>query len=164
MGRGSMNLLRSVAVGWVLAAMGLASGCASNRNDPPQAPDELEQNIRLMLSYDGNSDGKVTREELDQGLRRQFAAVDRNGDGVLDLPEIQPENDRRFRAMGTGFSPLIDWNRDGKVDFSEFATTARSVFEELDRDANGVLEGAELRVPPMRRQQGRPRRVPAGPL
>jgi len=49
----------------------------------------------------------------------------------------------------------VDWNRDGKVDFAEFATTARSVFEEMDRNHNGVLEGGEVRVPPMR---GGPRR------
>ena len=31
---------------------------------PPPPPTDLEQNIRLMLSYDANSDGKVTRDEL----------------------------------------------------------------------------------------------------
>jgi hypothetical protein len=76
--------------------------------------------------------------------------------GFLDQAEIQAENDRRYAASGTGYTPLIDWNRDGKIDFTEFAATARSVFEEIDKDHNGVLEGAELRVPPIRR--GVPRR------
>lgn len=142
----------------VCAAVALVAACAGAPRrpmGPPPPPTDLEQNIRLMLSYDANSDGKVTREELEQGLRRQFMAVDRNGDGILDQAEVQAENDRRYGAAGTGFSPLIDWNRDGKVDFTEFATTARSVFEEMDRNHNGVLEGGEVRVPPMR---GGPRR------
>jgi Ca2+-binding EF-hand superfamily protein len=117
---------------------------------PPAAPSDREQNIRLILTYDVNHDGAVTRDELEQGLKREFAMADRNGDGILDLSEMQAENGRRFNANKTGFSPLIDWNRDGKVDFSEFATTMRSLFEDLDRNHNGVLEGAELRLPRMR--------------
>ena len=88
---------------------------------------EQEQNIRLMLSFDGNSDGTVTRDEMDTALKRQFDAADTNHDGRIDLREMQVENDRRFRAFGTGASPLIDWNRDGQIDFDEFATTARSI-------------------------------------
>ena len=113
----------------------------------PAPPSDREQNIRLMLSYDANSDGKITRAELEAGLKRQFDIVDLNHDGILDRAEMQAENDRRYGSNGTGFSPLIDWNQDGRVDFSEFATTARSVFEDLDRNHNGVLEGAELRLP-----------------
>ncbi len=145
-----MARVRTAAVAFAVVA--LVSGCGGPQrpNGPPPPPTDLEQNIRLMLSYDANSDGKVTRDELEQGLRRQFTIVDRNGDGVLDQMEVQAENDRRYGAAGTGFSPLIDWNRDGRVDFSEFATTARSVFEEMDKDRNAVLEGAELRVPLMR--------------
>jgi hypothetical protein len=135
------------------AVFAVVSACGGGPRRPmgvPPPPTDLEMNIRLMLSYDANSDGKVTRDELEQGLRRQFAAVDRNGDGILDQSEVQAENDRRYGANGTGFSPLIDWNRDGKVDFAEFATTARSVFEEMDKNHNGVLEGGEIRVPRMR--------------
>lgn len=144
----------------VLAAL-LLSGCGGmsqrgpmrgNRIPPP--PSDREQNIRLMLSYDGNSDGTVTRAELEEGLRRQFMAADVNGDGRLDGPETRAENDRRFRANGTGASPLIDWNQDGAVSFDEFATTARSVFDELDRDHDGVLDRDEVRLPRGRGAQG----------
>lgn len=147
-----------VVAAFAVVAVTAACGGPRRPNALPAPPTDLEQNIRLMLSYDANSDGRVTREELDQGLRRQFTVVDRNGDGILDQQEVQAENDRRYGAAGTGFSPLIDWNRDGRVDFAEFATTARSVFEEMDRDRNGVLEGSELRVPPVR--QGPRRAVP----
>jgi EF hand domain-containing protein len=111
---------------------------------------EPEQNIRLMLSYDENSDGTVTRDELEAGLRRQFAACDLNHDGRIDIREMQAENDRRFKAFGTAASPLIDWNQNGQIDFDEFATTARSVYAELDVDHDGKLDKNELRLPTLR--------------
>lgn len=108
---------------------------------------ETEQNIKLMLSYDENSDGLVTRQELENGLRRQYATADLNHDGKIDLREMQAENDRRFRAFGTEASPLIDWNQDGVIDFDEFASTARSVFEDMDKNHDGKLDANELRLP-----------------
>ena len=147
-----MRHARTMAV--ALAVLAVASGCGGAQRrpmGPPPPPTDLEQNIRVMLSYDANRDGKVTRAEVEQALKSQFAVVDRNNDGILDQQEMQAENDRRYGAAGTGFSPLIDWNRDSRVDFTEFATTTRSLFEEMDKDRNGVLEGSELRVPPMRR-------------
>jgi len=113
---------------------------------PPTITD-LERDVRLMLSYDANGDGIVTRQELDEGLRRQFAACDVNGDGKLDSKETQDENQRRFMANGTLASPLIDWNQDGFVSFEEFATTAHSVFDQLDKDRDGRLTSDELRLP-----------------
>jgi Ca2+-binding EF-hand superfamily protein len=117
---------------------------------------ELEQNIRFMLAFDQNGDGIVTRDEMEAALRRQFAAVDTNGDGQIDRAEMQAENDRRFRVNGTGASPLIDWNQNGVIDYDEFATTARSLFAELDRDHDGRLDATELRLPMMRGGRGMP--------
>ena len=143
----------------------VGTGCASTRAPqgppgpnggpnlrplPPQAVD-LQRNIQFMLSFDENKDGIVTRDELEAGLKRQFAAADLNGDGKLDQSETQAENDRRWRESGTASSPLIDWNQDGVVDFAEFASTVRTLFEQLDRNRSGTLAGVELRVPVARR-------------
>jgi len=117
---------------------------------PPQAVD-LQRNIQFMLSFDEDKDGIVTRDELEAGLKRQFAAADLNGDGKLDQSETQAENDRRWRESGTASSPLIDWNQDGVIDFAEFASTVRTLFEQLDRNRSGTLAGVELRVPVARR-------------
>src|SRR5437868_14857327 len=129
----------------VAACAGRGSGGNANRPLPPISG--TGENIKLMLSYDENSDGAVTRDELEAGLRRQFAAADLNHDGKIDIREMQAENDRRFRAFGTAASPLIDWNQDGMIDLTEFASTARSVFEEMDKNHDGKLDGNELRLP-----------------
>jgi Ca2+-binding EF-hand superfamily protein len=140
-----------------------AAACAGPRRGPPppggmpgqmRPITEQEQNIRLMLSFDGNSDGALTRDEMEAALRRQFEACDLNHDGRIDVSEMQAENDRRFKAFGTGASPLIDWNRNNQIEYDEFATTARSLFAEMDRDRDGQLGPNELRLPQVGR--GRP--------
>src|SRR5882724_12545088 len=158
-------VMRMVVLG--MGVMLMATGCASQRRPPlimgPIRPiTELEQNIRLMLSLDGNSDGTVTRDEMEDALRRQFAAADTNHDGHIDIKEMQAENDRRFRVNGAGASPLIDWNQNGEIDFDEFATTARSLFAELDKDMDGKLVPNELRLVPPGRGRPPPMDMPPG--
>ena len=135
-----------------------ASGTGTRNTPIPLTASDLQRNVQEMLSFDANKDGEVTRDELEAGLQRQFVAADVNGDGKLDLAETQAENDRRWKQSGTASSPLIDWNQDGNIDFSEFASTTRTLFAQLDRDRGGTLAGVELRVPVARRappNQGR---------
>jgi len=134
-------------------------GCASDGREPLLARDpraassqvgEMQQNIQLMLSFDANKDGAVSRDEVDAGLKVQFDAADTDRNGSLNLSEIQAENARRWQRNGTASSPLIDWNQDGSVSFAEFSGTAHSVFGQLDRDRGGTLAGAELVAPRVR--------------
>jgi hypothetical protein len=144
----------------------IATGCAGLRRVNGMRGllpiGETEQNIKLMLSYDENSDGVVMRQELETGLRRQYATADTNHDGKLDVKEMQAENDRRFRAFGTEASPLIDWNQDGFIDFDEFASTARSVFDDMDKNHDAKLDQNELRLPQPGRPPIQPRPQPMG--
>lgn len=134
-------------------------GCSSDDRPPGLARDprvatsqvgEMQLNIRLMLSFDTNKDGLVTRDEVEAGLKAQFEAADADHNGSLNLSEIQAENARRWQANGTGSSPLIDWNQDGVVSFAEFSGTAHSVFAQMDRDRGGSLAGVELEAPRVR--------------
>jgi len=140
----------------ILAILMVASACMGSRTVTSTAPADREANIRAALLYDADKNGEVSRQEMEAGLAKEMAAADSDGDGVLNLSEMQAENQRRFVANQTGFSPLIDWNRDGKVDKVEFSTTIRSMFAEMDADQNGVLSGVELRLPRARPPQGPP--------
>lgn len=153
------RLVACLCVVILAACAGARPRIAANRPTPPIT--ETEESIKLMLSYDENSDGTVTRQELEDGLRRQFAAADLDHDGKIDLKEMQAENDRRFRAFGTEASPLIDWNQNGYIDFDEFASTPRSVFEEMDKNRDGKLDPNELRLPTVRGQPQPVQRRPA---
>lgn len=161
-------MIRVLAVGGLTLLAGY--GCGSrNPAGPALALDprvassqvgEVQQNIRLMLSFDVNKDGSVSRDEVEAGLKQQFEQADADHNGSLNLGEMQAENGRRWQASGTASSPLIDWNLDGTVSFAEFSGTAHSVFAQLDRDQGGSLAGAELEAPRIR--GGRPPRAASG--
>ena len=89
-----------------------------------------------------NTDGSLTRAELEVGLKAEFKKWDKNGDGELNPSEVRPLNDY-LRTLDTGASPVIDWNADGKVDFQEFAGAWRTTFE-LCGGSDGVVTKAEI--------------------
>lgn len=99
----------------------------------------------MLLNYDANHDGTVTRAEMEAGLRHDFAAADANHDGRLDPDEARAVNQQRLSEDQSTASPLVDWNQDGFIQFDEFATTDRSLFDQLDRNGDGKLSPDELR-------------------
>jgi Ca2+-binding EF-hand superfamily protein len=106
--------------------------------------------LRLLMRFDADEDGVLTRTELEAGLRREFDAVDRNGDSVLDAGEIRAADARRRAAGGTAGAgttwPPIDWNNDGSIDFNEFARVSRALFEQLDVAGKGAITLAAPRA------------------
>jgi len=103
--------------------------------------------IRRLLSYDANKDGTITRAEMEAGLRADFAKLDTDHSGTLTADEVRAENARRYQADGPQYSPILDWNQDGVIEFGEFASTTRSLFEELDANQDGELSPSELKPP-----------------
>jgi len=111
-----------------------------------QRAEDWHNPAALMLRYDANNDGQVTRRELEAGLRQDFWQADTNRDGVLEPDEVRAANLRRIRIDQSTAIPLIDWNHDGVVDFDEFAAGMRSLFEEYDTDGDGVVTLKEMHV------------------
>src|SRR5215469_15327245 len=112
-------------------------------------PAGLPASAALLLRYDANHDGVITREEMEAGLKADFAAADTNGDGCLGPAEVRAENDRRLARDGAEASPLVDWNLDGCVDIKEFSNTVHSYFELADKTKDGRVTQLELRGPSM---------------
>lgn len=112
-------------------------------------PPGLPASAALLLRYDANNDGEVTREEMEAGLKADFGAADTNGDGCLNPAEVRAENSRRLAQDGVAASPLRDWNLDGCVDIKEFSNTAHSYFDLADRTKDGKVSLLELRGPTM---------------
>jgi hypothetical protein len=141
-----MNRITGViAAGWtVLLAIGFGNAHAAQR-----LPAGLPASAALLLRYDANHDGAVTRDEMEAGLKADFAAADVSGDGCLDPGEVRQENQRRLTRDGAEASPLVDWNLDGCVDAREFGNTVRSYFDLADRKKDGHVTLLELRGPSM---------------
>lgn len=103
----------------------------------------------LLLRYDADNDGAVTREEMEAGLKADFAAADTNGDNCLSPAEVSAENARRLARDGAQASPVRDWNFDGCADIHEFSNTAHSYFDLADRSKDSRVTVLELRGPSM---------------
>lgn len=130
-----------------LLAAGLAA-CGGGGDRMPQHQEEAWKGhgpLDILRRYAG-PDGRLTRQELEKGLRRDFDAADTNHDGVLQPEEARAVNLQRWQEDQSAISPLQDWNGDGVIDFNEFSSTARALFNDLDRDGNGVLTPEELRL------------------
>jgi len=112
-------------------------------------PAGLPASAALLLRYDADHDNSISKEEMEAGLKADFAAADTNHDGCLDPSEVRIENERRLARDGVQASPLVDWNLDGCVDAREFGNTVRSYFDLADRTKDGRVTQIELRGPSM---------------
>jgi Ca2+-binding EF-hand superfamily protein len=130
----------------ILALFAVAS-CGSDESKPrrwypnggPPRNEDWHSPVTMLLKYDANHDGTLTRQELEAGLRTEFAAADKNHSSCLDPDEVREINEERVKTDGSAASPLIDWKKNGCIDFDAFATTARSLFEQLDKNGDGKL-------------------------
>ena len=131
------------------SALGFAVCLSGALAAPARRPAGVPASAMLLLRYDANHDGVVTREEMEIGLKAEFATADENHDGCLDPSEVRAENQRRLERDGAEASPLTDWNLDGCVDMREFSNTAHSYFDLADKKKDGKVTLVELRGPSM---------------
>jgi Ca2+-binding EF-hand superfamily protein len=115
-----------------------------NPNGAPQGTQDWHSPVAMLVKYDTDHDGDVTRKELEAGLKADFDAADKKHTGCLDSEEVTEINEERMKYDESAASPLIDWKNKGCIDLDEFATTARSLFLQLDTDGDGVLSANEL--------------------
>lgn len=121
----------------------------------------------VLMQFDANKDGRITRVEVESGLAAQFHGIDSNGDGRLDAAEYQKFTDSRraerksriaaWRATGQEGSPAdisltnydsmkrLDWNLDGSITPDEFGGRARALAMRADRDGDGTILADELK-------------------
>ena len=140
-----MKHIAVVAAGAAIAVGALAGGLSAAERLPAGLP----PSAALLLRFDTDKDGYVTKEEMEAGLKADYAAADTNSDGCINPAEVRAENALRLRRDSTQASPLVDWNLDGCVDLREFSNTAHSYFDLADRTKDGRVSQLELRGPAM---------------
>ncbi len=166
---------RWVAVAAALAVAGALAGCSSlnpfgsskaKRAVAPGSGSEAAttaEPVRAkrppeslgLVRFDANGDGAVTRAELEQVLAADFKKEDVNGDEALDVAEMRALNDRIRTEKSS--SPVFDWNADGRLIYSEFASQWRTLFQRSDVNGDGTVDDEELQG---RRRENKPRPLP----
>jgi hypothetical protein len=136
----------------LLAVLALA-GCGGGTRQPPPwlRPTEKPRdenyhggNAGTLLKYDADHDGTLTRAELIAGLKAEFAAHDTQHNGCLDAEQTSQINQSRVDADQSAATPIVDWNQDGCIDYTEFSAAPYSLFDQMDRDRDGKLTPKEL--------------------
>lgn len=134
-----------------VAAVSLVlAGCGNTEHHHPLPKPQAQREpawhpaTAILLAY-AAPDGSLTRGQMETGLRRDFDKADADHDGCLDDNEVRVVNEERWKQDASTASPLIDFKHNGCVDFDEYAATARSLFDLLDRNGDGKLTPDELR-------------------
>jgi len=137
-----------------LCLVGMLAACGSSDQSGPRwspyaTPPPRDENFHggpnaLLLKYDANHDGTLTKEELIAGLRAEFDALDTKHTGCLTPDQVDAINQARIAADQSAATPLQDWNGDGCVDFREYSAAAFSLFDQLDRNGDGKITPQEF--------------------
>jgi len=117
----------------------------------------------MLLKYDANHDGTVSRDELIKGLKAEFAAHDTQHNGCLDAEQAAEINQARVDADQSTATPVVDWNQDGCIDYTEFSAAPYSLFDQLDADHDGKLTPKELQRAGARPRNAEPPEQGEGP-
>jgi len=136
----------------VLLSVLVLAACGGRQKPPPWLrPTEKPRDenyhggyAAMLLKYDANHDGTLTRDELIQGLKAEFAAHDTHHNGCLDADQAAEINQARVDADQSTATPVVDWNQDGCIDYTEFSAVPYSLFDQLDADHDGKLAAKEL--------------------
>jgi len=126
--------------------------------------------LKNFEMLDADSDGKLTRAELEEHRAMEFEARDADGDGAISQQEMIDAMIERARARieerAAQMFDRRDADGDGSLSLAEMQGGQQldRMFERLDKDGDGAISMAELEeVRKMRgHRKGFGKRAPAG--
>ncbi|MGE0626596.1 MAG: EF-hand domain-containing protein [Hyphomicrobiaceae bacterium] len=115
---------------------------------------------RLLARFDANRDGKVSKDEFLDPVKKRFARMDLNNDGKITDDDLSPMMRGRdvlkgeggymqrsgFRGRMHGLRRLIaaDANKDGVITLDEVVASATQRFDRLDRSKDGAIDNSDF--------------------
>lgn len=148
-----------VAVSAFLAASACAGGPPPPGHSGPQGrqgqtrPD-LQRQIEIppvalvFVSMDINGDHVVSQIELQEGISREWKALDQDASGRVPALAIPEWAERAMGDRSALPNPVaFDTNLDGTITEKEFRTRLLETFRDMDRDGDTLLSRTECFAP-----------------
>ncbi len=111
----------------------------------PPATMAFEPAAMLIATFDTDGDARVTRAELEAGVRRSFAAIDTAKAGTLGYIAFADWAERYLGDRNALPSPFeTDSDGDNRISLAELQAKMREFFTRYDRDKDGAVTRAEL--------------------
>jgi len=108
-----------------------------------QSQDLLQQVQANFDSIDVNGDQVISRAEFRNLKVARWSQIDRNGDGFLGEDDFPAAAAHRARTQLAEIAEL-DADGDGRISRDEFVDGPAPLFDQADRNADGVLSRSEV--------------------
>lgn len=105
---------------------------------------QIEQMVSRAVEADTNHDGMLTRAEWQTWRVAQFARFDRDGDGYLTNADVPAIAAGQMASKMQAARAAFDANHDQRLSREEFVSGPMLVFDQIDLDHNGVIDGHEI--------------------
>lgn len=124
------------------------SGVGDEAPAAPTSPDEL---AAMLMAFDKNKDGKLTKAEVPERLQGVFARADDNKDGMLTADEIKKAAAAQPQpaAAGRGERGREGEGRGGEPGGRGGPPRRDALFTALDQDGDGGLSAEEIAAAPV---------------
>jgi len=144
-----------------------ASSAQTQTKPPKQLPPKVVEFLKLspdqfIKRFDKNMDGMLSRNEVPPFLGKNFEKWDLDGDGKLNRDEVGQminavrnylgvespagKNSPQVEKIIDNILLRMDTNKDGKISKDEAKNQIAANFNLLDKNKDGYLDRAELRV------------------
>jgi len=136
----------AAAVAQFLVLVSCQSGQSTKMSEPPSA-DRLEF-ISQFKNIDAAGKGLITMEQATAHYGVVFTGLDKNGDGFLDIGELQPLLPIMGAKTGAELMAKLYRNGDNKLTRKEFVVITSWLFQLASSRTEMTLQEAENGVPP----------------
>lgn len=114
----------------------------------PASANEHGKGGEYFKKADTNSDGFLTKQELQAHKAQRFIGADTDKDGFISADELTAHHADRMKARqerhSAKFTERFDANKDGKVAVEEIQNAEPHFFTQADANADGKLSQDEM--------------------
>lgn len=120
-------------------------GPGGTRDQPPTATIMAEPIALFFAGCDADRDARVTRDEVIACVAKSFALIDTEGRGSIGYIQFSDWSQRWLGDRNALPSPYeTDANDDNRITLAELQAVTDRIFRRLDKNADGVLDRAEM--------------------